>query len=141
MKRRLGWGLTLAVCAAADAAEPAPTSAALPSRPAAAAVAPAPAKPLDLRIGDIRTYMMPDEYRAALGAPDADKDTVVVEAKRELVPMKSEQPVPDGLIAPFWALAHPLQSWRILAPDLNRPPEGPRDAADKIPPPIFRWGP
>ena len=57
-----------------------------PRRSPAAAPAPAvpnpkPAlqKPLDLRIGDVRKYMMPNEFREALGAPDADKNTIVVE--------------------------------------------------------------
>lgn len=147
MKHRVGLGLTLAMCAAAEAAEPVPVPnvSAGPtavSAPAATPVAkPQPRKPLNLSVGDVRTYMMPSEYRAALSAPDADKNTVVVEAKRELLPMKSDQPVPGGIIAPFWALANPLQSWRIFLPDLNRPEEGPREPQDKVPPPIFRWGP
>jgi hypothetical protein len=160
MKHRVGLGLTLAVCAAAEAAEP--TSTAL--EPAAADVsipAPAPAaksnasrpaiapitakstkKPLNLSVGDVRNYMLPNELAEALGAPDADKNTVVVEGKRELLPMKSERPVPGGLIAPFWAIAHPLQSWRIFVPDVaHAPKDEPREPADKVPPPIFRWGP
>jgi hypothetical protein len=147
MKRHVGLGLTLAMCAAAEAAEPAAASTVSAAPASAAAPAPAPEaklvprKPLDLSVGDVRSYMMPNEYRAALGAPDADKNTVVVEAKRELLPMKSDQPVPGGIIAPFWAIANPLQAWRILVPDLKRPEEGPREPHDKVPPPIFRWGP
>ena len=154
MKHRVGLALTLAVCAAAQAAEPAVSSripaTALPATTAPDSThtsippaKPPPAKPLDLRIGDVRKYMMPEEFDAAIGAPDAERDTVVVEAHRALLPMKSEQPVPGGIIAPFWALAHPLQSWRILLPDLNMKSvdEGPREPADRIPPPIFRWGP
>jgi hypothetical protein len=153
MKHRMVLGLALAVCAAAEAAEPVASSQ-VPAAPVAAAAPasahtagpvakPRPAKPLNLRIGDVRKYMMPNEFSAALAAPDADSDTVVVEAHRELLPMKFEQPVPGGIIAPFWALAHPLQSWRIFVPDLNMKPveEDPRDPADMIPPPIFRWGP
>ena len=41
----------------------------------------------------------------------------------------------------WWGLTHPTQSWRIFLPDLNRPAEGPREPEDKVPPPIFRWGP
>ena len=147
MKHRLGLGLTLAICVAVEAAEPAATSPISTPVPASAAT-PTPAakparKPLDLRVGDVRSYMLPHEYSAALGAPDADKDTVVVEGKRELLPMKSEQAVPGGIIAPFWALAHPLQSWRIFLPDpkMMGAEERPREPADKVPPPIFRWGP
>lgn len=141
IKRRMGLGLVLAACAAAEAAEPAAVVPPAQTPPAAPAPKPIVTKPLDLRIGDVRNYMLPDEYREVLGAPDADKNTVVVEGKRELLPVKFEKPVPGGIIAPFWALAHPLQSWRIFVPDLKRPAEGPREPADKVPSPIFRWGP
>jgi hypothetical protein len=105
---------------------------AAPSKPAAAP------KPLDLRVGNVRNYMMPNEFRGALTAPDAEKNTVIVEGERELLPMESLQPVPNSIIAPFWALAHPLQAWRAFVPDPNRPPPG---KPDVVPPPIFRWGP
>ena len=159
MKHRVGLGLALAVCAATEAAEPlsapapAPADVSIPApAPAAKSIATKPAttpptaklaaKPLNLRVGDIRSYMLPDEYSEALGAPDADSNTVIVEGKRELLPMKSEQAVPGGLIAPFWAIAHPLQSWRIFVPDVqNAPKDHPRDPDEKIPPPVFRWGP
>jgi len=140
IKRHLSLGLTLAVCAATEAAEPvavAPPAQTTP--PAAPAPKPALTKPLDLRIGDVRRYMLPDEYREVLGAPDADKNTVVVEATRELLPVKYERVIPTGLLmAPIWAVIHPLQSWKILVPDINRPPPGPPDV---VPPPVFRWGP
>jgi len=151
MKRRVGLGLTLAVCAAVEAAEPASTAPAADASttaptPAANASKPMPAnpasKPLDLSIRDVRNYMMPRELAEVLGAPDADKNTVVVEARRELLPMEFEEPVPGGLMAPFWAIANPLQSWRIFVPDLaHAPKDRPRDPEEKIPPPIFRWGP
>jgi hypothetical protein len=142
----MGLAFALAACLAVEAAEPVPS--APPAKPAAAApVAPATKppqvkKPLDLRIGDVRKYMMPDEYSDALNAPDADKNTVVVEGRRELLPMKSEQPVPGGIMAPFWMLAHPLNAWRTLVPDYqHQPKDEEREPADKVPPPIFRWGP
>jgi len=156
MKRRVGLGLTLAVCAAVEAAEPAsmapkPADGAIPATaPATAgpttdvahAEKPPTKKPLDLRIGSVRTYMMPNEYQSVLGAPDADANTVVVEGKRELLPVDSEKPIPMGPLMPlWWGLTHPANSWRILLPDINRPPEGPREPEDKVPPPIFRWGP
>lgn len=146
MKHRLGLGLTLAVCAAVEAAEP--TSAPDPAAAPAAAPTPAPAakplpaKPLDLRVGDVRKYMMPNEYRTVLGAPDAENNTVVVEARKELLPVEYEKPIPMGPLMPlWWGLTHPTQSWRIFLPDVNRPAEGPREPEDKVPPPIFRWGP
>ena len=77
MTHRVGLGLTLVVCAAAEAAEPAATSpnpattqstAAAPALattpapdPAAKPVKPVLTKPLDLRVGDVRQYMMPSE--------------------------------------------------------------------------------
>ena len=146
--KRVGLVVALAACAAVEAAEP--TAVAPPVQPASAPVAaPAPAvpnpkpaiqKPLDLRIGDVRKYMMPNEFRAALDEPDADKNTIVVEAQRELLPVTYERPIPMGPLLPlFWALRHPTESWRIFVPDLNRAADGPTE--DKVPPPIFRWGP
>ena len=152
MKHRVGLGLALAMCAAAEAAEP-PASASVPAAPASAiptlapvtnsapvpAAKPAPAKSLDLRVGDVRKYMMPNEYRAVLGAPDAEKNTVVVEGKRELLPVEYEDPIPTWPLGPlWWGLKNPSQSWRIVLPDINRPEDGP---PDQVPPPIFRWGP
>jgi hypothetical protein len=138
MKHHLALGLTLVICAAAEATEPVPPASAVSVAPVAAISKPPIASRLNLRIGDVRRYMMPHEFREALGAPDADSNTVVVEGNRERLPWKSERPVPAAIAAPFWAIAHPLQSWRILVPDLKRPPPGPPDV---VPPPIFRWGP
>jgi hypothetical protein len=110
------------MCSAASAADPAPV------RP-----------PLDLRIGDVREYMTPEEFRANVsGTREQERNTVVVRAEAPLLPMKSERPVPVAILAPFWALAHPTQAWRILVPDLKRPPAG---KPDPVPPPVFRWGP
>ena len=134
MKASVGMGLALVICGAVEAAD-------TPGRanPAANPPVTSAPKPLYLHIGDIRKYMMPNDFAAAINAPDADKSTVVVEGQRVLLPMKSKTDVPGGIIAPFWALAHPLQGWRIFAPDVNAPAMGP--TFDKIPPPIFRWGP
>jgi hypothetical protein len=126
------------IFSSAQAAEP-------PARPSAQSAPPAPeaAKPahrLDLRIGDIRKYMTPEEFRA-LSTPPDDSNTVVVQANAPLLPMKSALDVPGGIIAPFWALAHPTQAWRLFLPDprvniQNIPPPD-----TKVPPPVFRWGP
>ena len=142
----VGLGVALAACAAVEAAEPAAiaspvqTTKASAAAPAAPNPKPAIRKPLDLRIGDVRKYMMPNEFRAALDAPDAEKNTVVVEAHRELVPVEYEKPIPTWPLGPlWWALKNPTQSWRILLPDINAPEDGP--TIDKVPPPVFRWGP
>jgi hypothetical protein len=115
-----------------------------PATPQAMAPAASPGitarKPLDLRVGDIRKYMTPEEFRA-LSAPPDESNTVVVKADAPLLPMKSRMDVPGGLLAPFWALANPTQAWRLFLPDARvditkiPPPE------NKIPPPVFRWGP
>ena len=151
MKHGLGWGLALVVCGLVEAAEPATRAAAVqaPSKPASAAAAPATAKPatpaatptakpLDLRIGDVRKYMMPRDFQVALGAPDADKNTVVVQGQRELVPMRMVEEVPGGLAALWYGVKDPKNSWRIFAPVLDFK-DGP--TVDKVPPPVFRWGP
>ena len=132
--RLLVVGIALVSSAAVQAADP-------PAKPAADQPAQAPAAPrppLKLQIRDVRNYMMPNEYRAAVEAPDADKYTVVVEGQRELLPMKFEKPVPVGIVTPFWMLANPLSAWRALVPDLRAPPPGP---PDPVPPREFRWGP
>jgi hypothetical protein len=137
MKTTVGMGLALVICGAVEAADP-PRSA-IPASDPPVASAPAVIKPLHLHIGDIRNYMMPNDFAAAINAPNEDNSTVVVEGKRVLAPMKSVTDVPGGIVAPFWAIGHPLQAWRIFAPVVNAPVM--RQPYDKIPPPIFRWGP
>jgi hypothetical protein len=130
-----GWelGLALMVCGVVDAAEP-------PARatPAPAAKPAPPPKPLDLRIGDVRKYMMPRDFQVAVRAPDADSNTVVVEGQREVVPMRTVEDVPLGLPSLWYGLKDPKNAWRLLAPTVTFK-DGP--TVDKVPPPIFRWGP
>jgi hypothetical protein len=142
MSRRTSLLWALLVCAAAESAEPPESQQRLaaPATPATPSKSVPVRPPLDLRIGDVRKYMTPEEYRAAINGSE-ERNTVVVEANRPLLPMKSELDVPGGILAPFWALAHPTQAWRIFLPDprvniQNMPP-----LTDKIPPPVFRWGP
>ena len=142
MRHALSLAFALTLCAVAQAAEPTASASNNPSKPSAASSSSraAQGKSLDLRIGDIRRYVLPGQYRGiVLGyISDSSNDTVVVEGKRESMPWKSHEP-PPGIFAPFWAIAHPLQSWRILAPELNAPAASP--TYDKVPPPVFRWGP
>jgi hypothetical protein len=137
MHTRHVFGTALLLLAAAVQAEP-------PQRHSAAPKPGAPAKPgttsvapLKLQVGDVRKYMMPSEYNAAIGAPDAEKSTIVVEGQRVL-PVKSTEPVAQGIIAPFWAVAHPTQAWRIFVPDPNAPAA---ERPDVVPKPEFRLGP
>jgi hypothetical protein len=129
----VGIVVALAVAAEARSDDKAAAPAAAPDASKTAA-----RPPLKLHIGDVRKYMMPNEYQAMIQAPDAEKTTIIVEGKRPLLPMKSEQPVPGGIMTPFWMLANPLSSWRALVPDLRAPPPGP---PNPVPPREFRWGP
>jgi hypothetical protein len=148
VKFAAGLSLAFVIGMAAEAAEPvapAPVAEKVPS--AASSVAPAatppPAKRLDLRVGKLRDVMTPKQMETMLGAPDWEKDAIVVEGKRELLPMKSEQPIPAGLppLTLWWALRNPADSWRILVPDVNRKDPGPLTMEEKVPGPVFRWGP
>jgi len=133
----VGVALVLAASAEALAADP-PAPAAKVEKPAPTPTSQSPRAPLNLQVGDIRKYMMPNEYRAAIDATDADKADIVVQGEREAPPLKSMQPIPGGIATPFWMLAHPLKAWRALLPDPNAPPPGPPDV---VPPREFRWGP
>jgi hypothetical protein len=153
MNHAAGWSLALVFSLAAGAAEPpgpsqatqAPRVATIPqSKPASKADLPPselPAKRLDLRVGKIRDLMSRREMAALLGAPDWEKDAIVVEGQRELLPMKFEAPIPGGPMALWWALKNPAQSWRILLPDPNSPAARPLTMEEKVPAREFRWGP
>lgn len=137
MHTRHVFGLALLLLAASVQAEPPQRNSAAPrpgapTKPGTTSVA-----PLKLQVGDVRKYMMPSEYNAAIGAPDAEKTTIVVEGQRVL-PVKSTDPVAPGIIAPFWAVAHPTQAWRIFVPDPNAPAAA---KPDVVPKQEFRWGP
>jgi hypothetical protein len=71
---------------------------------------------LDLRAPDIRRILTPEQIAAALAtARDRNIDEVEVEGVRTRPPPVTPA-VWSGIFAPFWALAHPTQAWRILAP-------------------------
>ena len=107
---RQALGIALIFSAAVEAAEPPAhaTPAEKPARAPAAATTSTRA-PLNLQIGDVRRYMMPSEYRAAVSGSDS---TIVVEGERPAPPLRSTQPIPGGIAAPFWMIAHPLNAWR-----------------------------
>jgi hypothetical protein len=71
-------------------------------------------KVLDLKSPDIHDVMSADEIAAALPNPDETEldgpETVQVHGA---VPAPY---VPGGFAALYWAVTHPLQSWRVLAP-------------------------
>ena len=127
-------GIALGFSAAAAAADP-------PAAPAADKPAQATSgtrTPLKLQIGDVRKYMMPNEYRAAINAPDADKVDIIVQGERLAPPLQSELPQPTGLAAYYSLFRHPTTAWRLFLPDPRGVPSGPPDV---VPPREFRLGP
>lgn len=91
-------------------------SAAAPERAPPQKEVATPRKPLDLRAPDINTLVSPEELERLLkGNVDSGADEVKVEGARDLQPPDTPVVWP-GLLAPFWALAHPTQAWRIFAP-------------------------
>jgi hypothetical protein len=142
MKMGVTWGLALLCTAAAATEPPAISSKPVPlvhpragAPPGNAATA---APPLKLHVGDVRKYMMPNEFRDAVSAPDADKTTVVVQGERAAAPLQSTQPLAQGLPAYISLFTHPTRAWRMFLPDPNGAPAGPPDV---VPKPEFRWGP
>ena len=139
MDIRIAIAVALMAGTAAQAAEPPVSAKSSKSQPAA--VVPAAARPpLKLGIGDVRKYMMPNDYRAALNAADADKTTVIVQGERAVAPLQSERPQPVGLGAVYSLFRHPTNAWRLFVPDTSAyaPKPGPPDV---VPPREFRWGP
>ena len=133
-------GVALVMSAATQAADrPAAAPRSEASKPAKspASAKPEVRKPLDLRIRDVREYMTPELLNALINAPDPDSNTIVVEGTR-LLPMEHIENVPPGLVSLWYAAKHPANAWRIFAPVVNAPEF---KNENKVPPPIFRWGP
>lgn len=73
-------------------------------------------KQLDLRPPDVTTLLTPQQIHQLLAKTLADDiEGVEVEGTRDLPPPSTPR-VWGGIAAPFWALLHPTQAWRILAP-------------------------
>ena len=92
-------------------------------------------QPLDLLLtqSELRDFVR--NYEAETGqnltAPINEDDEVVVTAPAERVPMRDvSQDVWPAIAAPFWAILHPKDAWRILVPI---PPKG--GAKDEPPAP------
>jgi hypothetical protein len=78
-----------------------------------------PARPVDFLLTREELRAIADRY--VWVEPDAsDDDTleqVTVRAPANLAPMRDpSQDVAGGIAAPFWALAHPEDAWRIFLP-------------------------
>jgi hypothetical protein len=100
-------------------------------------VATSPAsKPLNLLLTRVELQAIVRNYGIRTGedliAP-IDEDEVVVLGPRELAPMRDvSQEVAGGIAAPFWAIMHPKDAWRIFVPvpPKGRPQESERPAPD-----------
>jgi hypothetical protein len=128
LNRKFRWGECAMACAllltsftyAAD--EPAATNtSAHPTNTSATHAIATPTKPklhlklsaheLDSIIANHRTTMI------ASNSSESELEEVVVTAPTELLPMRSPtRDIWGGLAAPFWAIAHPTQAWRIFLP-------------------------
>ncbi len=95
MDIRIAIAVALMAGTAAQAAEP-PVPANSSKSQSAALVPTSARAPLKLGIGDVRKYMMPNDYRAALNAADADKTTVIVQGERAVAPLQSERAAAGG---------------------------------------------
>jgi hypothetical protein len=85
---------------------------------AAAAIADTPAKkPLDLRAPDITQLYSAEEIKRFLSkSVDSNIEEVEVEDARTHEAPPASPAVWGAIAAPFWALLHPTQAWRIIAP-------------------------
>lgn len=92
----------------------------------------APARRLDLRVGDMRRHVP----RQDLLAPwTSELDEVVIRPRRQPPDLPERRAVPQGLGGLFWAASNPLQSWRLFVPDPNAPPVQARSPDDPREPP------
>jgi hypothetical protein len=107
-----------------------------PARSIQAAATQSAAKPLDLRAPDITRLFSQQELQRVLAKTlDADIEEVEVEGARgRRAPPPDTPTVWPGILAPFWAITHPTQAWRILAPlppdQAKRVGSAPPDATD-----------
>ena len=77
---------------------------------------PTPAKPLDLRPPDI-TKLYTSQQLTDLLQKIEDRNIEEVEVEGARIPPPTFTPrVWPAIAAPFWALLHPTQAWRIFAP-------------------------
>jgi hypothetical protein len=124
--------LTIGLAAAAPGAqEPAGDAASDRSRPEPLVAR--SGQPLDLLLTQSELREFVRNYESATGqnltAPINDDDEVVVTAPGERVPMRDvSQDVWPAIAAPFWAILHPKDAWRILVPI------PPKDGAKDEPP-------
>jgi hypothetical protein len=72
--------------------------------------------PLDLRAPDVEDILTPQQIAAALASTrEGNIEEIEVEGARPQAPPSSPEVWP-AIAAPFWALLHPTQAWRIFFP-------------------------
>lgn len=129
--RGVVWLMGLLLVSLTNAQIPAESKAALAVTPGSAAqtaVLQPQKKLLDLRVGQLRRYLLPgDAAKLQADRPPLHSiETVIVEGNRDKIPDRLKKPIPGG---PFGAIIHsvtnPTQAWRVLAPDPNAPPPPP----------------
>ena len=99
-----------------------------------------PVKRLDLRPPKITDVLSPQAIERALRATRDPNTLEEVEVEGGRIKGEPRSPVvPGGILAPFWALLNPAQSWRILAPvpSDQTSDEPPPAATDPYRPPIL----
>jgi hypothetical protein len=90
----------------------------------------APAKPLDLRPPDLAKLYSRKQLEQLIAKMEAEAlEEVEVEGARVPPPTFTPRVWP-AIAAPFWALLHPTQAWRIFAPI---PPDQARDIGNEKP--------
>lgn len=103
--------------------------------------APVARRPLDLRAPDITTILTPAQIQQILTKTfDSSIEEIEVQGDRTKV-IPNTPDIPAGIFAPFWALAHPTQAWRIFLPlppdQAQRVGAEPFDATDPNLPPVL----
>jgi len=114
---------------------PASSSPKIDLRQSLVATSPA-SKPLNLLLTRVELQAIVRNYEIRTGedlTTPIDEDEVVVVGPRELAPMRDmSEEVAGGIAAPFWAIMHPKDAWRIFVPipPKSRPQESERPAPD-----------
>jgi hypothetical protein len=78
-----------------------------------------PRKPLNLYIGNAKELLSNTQWETLLASqpPPRDEFEYTEPQPAETVRVKaSRPPVPSGIAGLFWALRHPSEAWRALAP-------------------------
>ena len=143
--RRIGrrpgalWGMTLVglLLAGAGQADDEQSSVDVIADPPRSIVATSPAgNQLNLLLTRAELQAIVRNYEVKTGevhTSPIDEDEVIVTAPYDLAPMRDvSQDLPGPIVAPFWAVMHPKDAWRIFVPipPRERTQEAERPAPD-----------